>query len=339
MRSLITTVKPEISFINNGENGEASFQKELDFSSFLGGSYHWDKNTVGLDGELSFSNYESGAQVDRSWVSLTPYFKTRIDFLDLEAGVQANIYRTAANTTETQFAPIVKLGAPIFNNWRVEAGYSNVLVKNTLQDLLGVNYFLQDSLDLQTTIEKVPFWLNVSGTPFSNLELTAGVKVKNVENALYTIPLDSDSSRFGLRYDQDQLNVLEFAVGLKYRLGPDFETTLDFLVRDNNPGSEIEAWYRATTELRLGISKTWNKLTVSTQLAWISGLRGPNPMIPSESIRLDDILDWSIEATYRFNEKWTGFLQIHNILNSDNAAFLNYPTRGISFKAGVVYNF
>jgi outer membrane receptor protein involved in Fe transport len=56
-------------------------------------------------------------------------------------------------------------------------------------------------------------------------------------------------------------------------------------------------------------------------------------------VELAPYFDLNIGAEYRFNERFTSFVTLNNLLNSKYPRFLNYPVFGIQLFAGISYSF
>lgn len=330
-------ISPEISLVTNTVNGGESIGQEFNFELPGSISYTVDRvNSLGLDLETSITRYESNLKVNRSRVSATPWYKTYVGPLDLKLGLQINGLTDSLENSFTQIGAIMTVGLPLFDSWRLEGGISNTVDENRLFDLYPENYYLDDSLSLQYSITKTPFWAKVGGTVLSNFRLGAGVKIDDIDNAQYFVPSISDTARFALVYDQGELSIFKYYVEATYLLDQSLSATFRYSIFENSSGVQAEAWYRPKSTLSFQIQSQLGRLSLGSSADIVQGLVAPSgPDLGT--ITLDEIIDINFRADYRFTEQLAVFTQFENIINQSNEYFLNYPTRKITFKIGLRY--
>ena len=330
-------ITPQFSYVDAGENGSSSFANETDFDLNSAVDYRIDANNqVGLEFTGLFSTYESGASQNRSVLSFEPWYRTRVKVIDFKVGFQANAISDSSSST--QVGAIMELGIPLGGSWKIEGGIDNRIRFNRMLDLYQQNLYLDDSLSLQTSVVKVPFYGRVRGTVLPNLEVVAGVEIRDIENAHYFKPSLVDSSRFLLTYDSASLNVFTYRASLSYTLDPSLQLKAGFRFFDYSPGSEAEAWYRPTSVFSLEGRKRMGKWLLTGRLKVVDGITAPSP-VTSEPVALKGFSDLSLKVDYRLGEQAAVYLQAENILNRSYAYYLNYPTRRMAFKAGFRYRF
>ena len=191
---------------------------------------------------------------------------------------------------------------------------------------------------MRTSVEKVLFYGVVKGAILPNLEVEAGVEIRDIENAIYFEPSLIDSSRFTMDYDTAELSVFKYHVGLNYHVNESFELKAGFSYFDYTPGSEAEAWNRPTSVFDLSGIKRFDKWLLTTRLKVVNGIISPSP-VDFQPVDLKGFADLSLKVDYRINEQSAVFLQGENLFNQSYAYFLNYPTRRIAIKAGFRYRF
>lgn len=332
-------IAPNLSFVSSAEVGKSAFANESNFHIDAGADYSVDqKNRVGLDFSGLTSNYESGASLQRSLFSFEPWYRTKINTLDFKIGLQANAINDTDTASQTQVGAVMELRVPIGGSWSITGGIDNRINFNRLLDLYPQNPFLEDSLLLRTSIEKVPFYGIVKGAILPNLEVEAGVEIQDIEHAIYFEPSLIDSSRFTLDYDTAELNAFKYHIGLNYHVDESFELKAGFSFFEYSPGSEVEAWNRPTSVLDLSGIKRFNKWLLTTRLKLVNGIVAPSP-VDFQPVNLKGFADLSLKMDYRLNEQSAVFLQGENLISQSYAYFLNYQTRRIAIKAGFRYRF
>lgn len=330
-------IDPGFSWVTAGENGRPAFAKELNFDLASGFDYKVDpSNQVGFDFSGLFSDYESGASLSRSVLSFEPWYKTQVKVIDFKVGLQANAINDTTSTT--QVGAVMSLGIPLANSWKIEGGIDNRVQFNRLLDLYPSNIFLDDSLELQTSVVKVPFYGKVMGNILPNLEVQAGVEIQDIEKAHYFKPSPIDSSRFTLAYDTAELNVFKYHIELAYLLDPSLEVKAGFHFYDFSPGSEVQAWYRPSSIFNLEARKLWGKWLLTGRLKVVNGIFAPDP-VSFEPIELEGFSDLSVKIDYRLAERAAIFAQGENLFNRSYEYYLNYPSRKMAIKLGFRYRF
>lgn len=328
---------PRVSFVGSAVTGNSSFASEFNLDIDAGLDYSMDQtNQVGFDFQTLVNAYESGLSQDRSVYSFEPWYRTKVKTIDFKIGLQANAINDSIN--KSQVGATMHLSVPFANVWRIEGGLDNRIRFNRLLDLYPQNPYLEDSLTLRTSVVKVPFYATIKGTVLPNLEVSAGVEIQDIENAVYFEPSLVDSARFMVDYDTAELNIFKYHFGIDYILDQSFEVRAAFSVFEYSPGSEAEAWYRPKNIFDLTAIKRFDKWLLTTRLKVVNGILAPAPE-DTRIIELDGFSDLSIKVDYRINDQSAVFLQGDNLLNQSYAYFLNYQTRGLAVKGGFRYRF
>ncbi len=332
-------LKPQLSFVSSVASGQSAFAKENNFDLAAGADYSVDQtNRVGLDFRALTSTYESGSSLKRSILSFEPWYRTKVSIIDFKVGLQANAINDTDTASQTQVGAVMELRVPFGGSWRIEGGIDNRIRFNRLLDLYPQNPYLEDSLSLQTSVVKVPFYGTIKGAILPNLEVEAGVEIQDIENAVYFEPSLIDSSRFVLDFDTAELNVFKYHFGVNYHFDESFEVKADFNVYEYSPGSEVEAWYRPSSVLNFSAIKRFDKWLFTTRLKVVNGLIAPSP-VDLQPVTMKGFADLSLKVDYRINEQSAVFLQAENLFNQSYEYFLNYPTRRLAIKAGFRYRF
>jgi len=54
---------------------------------------------------------------------------------------------------------------------------------------------------------------------------------------------------------------------------------------------------------------------------------------------LNTLFDVNLGGQYEITDKFSGFLNINNILNNERERFNNYPSVGLNFLAGIILKY
>jgi outer membrane cobalamin receptor len=63
------------------------------------------------------------------------------------------------------------------------------------------------------------------------------------------------------------------------------------------------------------------------------------PSALSEIEIIDSFVDVNLNGGYHFNDKFSAFLKLNNILNTDYQRFANFNTQGFQILGGIAYKF
>ncbi len=339
-REVIFVVAPRYDQLNNVAKDAPDIASETNLAFPANLTWNVDSvNQVGFDLVPQLSTYSTGdLEISRSLVSLSPWYSTAISVVKFRLGLQVNFVSDSSNVSNTQVGAVMSFQLPLGGTWVVDGGIDNRIKQNRLVDLYQDNWWLEDSLTLRSSIEKVPLWATVQGYPFPNVHMFASARIQDIEDALYYRPSETDSSRFTAVYEQDELGVFELKAGATVILKDDFTASANFAFFDYQPGSEIEAWYRPTSTLDISFTKGWNGLTWQTSLKLVNGLKAPSPSDGS-IVDLSPITDLSMRWDYKVTESLSAFATFDNLLNQSYEYYLNYPSRRMTVKGGIRFRF
>ncbi len=331
------SIQPKLDFISNVENQGERFGQELNFGVVADFTHRFnDKNAFQLHSSNQLSNYDlvDGA---RTRFTLQPEYRTAISVIDITLGFQLNFVDDIVRNAYSQIGAVMSLELPLAENWKLKAGIGNELQQNRLLDLHLQNQFLFDSLELRSTIVKIPFHARIQGSVTRALTVFGGMNIQDQEYALYFVPAESDSSRFQLRYDEGDLSIFEYVFGFVLEPDPSFHVSASFSVFENGAGSEAEAWYRPTSSLSVNLSKQFGAFSFSANADLIGGLQAPT--MDENAVALQRIIDTGVFMSYTLNEQFVIFTNWRNLLNRKFEHYLNYPSRTLEAKVGLSYKF
>ncbi|MEM9329426.1 MAG: hypothetical protein AAGA85_27445 [Bacteroidota bacterium] len=339
-REVLFTFSPRFDQVDNNATDAPKIASESNVSLPVNLTWNVDStNQVGFDAVPQFSSYTSGGiELNRSLVSISPWYSTSISVVKFRLGLQLNFVNDSTDQSTSQIGAVMSFQLPLGGTWLLDGGIDNRIHQNRLMDLYPGNLYLEDSLSLRSSIERVPLWAIFQGYPLPNVHFMVQARIQDVEDALYYTPSANDSSRFDATYELDELGIFELKSKVTMILQKDFTASASFAFYDYQPGTEIEAWYRPSMTLELGFTKRWEKLVWQTNFKLIDGLKAPSPRDGSV-IDLDLISDLATRVDYRVSDSLSAFVTFDNILNQSYEYYLNYPSRGLTVKGGIRYRF
>jgi len=156
------------------------------------------------------------------------------------------------------------------------------------------------------------------------------------------------SHRFALVYDDVQ--EIRAQGKIHYQLLDQLKVQAEMVYRHFTMATESRAWYRPNWEGR--VSGTYcfdNRLDATLSLLYIgpqwarfdypAGMPGYNPAQPYSEYRLKGIVDAGLELNYHYTQKLGAYITAQNMAGTRYQRWLQYPTMGFNFLAGIRMKF
>jgi hypothetical protein len=328
-------VDGRFGFLN--QVAEETFNKESTVSISGVGGYDIQSNLqVRLRSRFTNAAAESGASdIDRSFLTLNPYLKWQKSNFDIKAGLLyfgiANPDREGSSYLTTDIK--VNYGLKNFN---IYAGLDGQLQENTLAQVTEKNFFLNDSLNLQSTVNTLRFYGGISGFLLQGLYYDVKASYSNWDNPYFFLNDSLDNSRFNLVYDSNMQQVsVEGAMG--YRLSRNTDLRFEVAVFEYITEDQAEAWHLPTFRTKIeGKQRFLEDFVFTASLLSLSGIKSFS-FDNQEVTNISSILDLSFQLSYSINQQGNVFLAFENALNRANGLYQNYPVRPSMLSLGLSY--
>lgn len=270
-----------------------------------------------------------------------PGFLFKTNQYSLNVGINASI--EAAENDYIHFFPIIKGQIAVAESvLSIFGELSGGQKRNNLKDLYEENPFINTSLPLKFTTEKVKVKGGIKGNVASVLSFTIGGAFSETENSPFFVTDTTNilHNRFTLSYhDMTHTRVFaDFAV--------EASENLSFMLRGNfnyyDLDTEKHAWHKPMFDGHLitkynlvdkiflngeifGQSKTYAKVFDSEGEV--------------EAAEIKAFLDANIGIEYRYTQRVSAFLNVMNLTASRYYRWFNYPTQRFHILAGLTYAF
>lgn len=295
-------------------------------------------------------------------VSANPFYTfTWLDFT-VRAGIKGTISLDAENSANNLFIyPDVEITYPLLKDYTtIFVGATGNLITNSYQDLVTTNPYFSPTLFITQTHEKYNVFGGLKGKLSPNISFRLKGTYKTEEDKLLFIRNNSKS---------DGTNTISNSVDLEgYEYGNSFSAVYDDITTLTIFG-EIEM--DITKRLSAGFNGQFHKYTITNQAeawnlptlqanifakyktnAWYAGMdaffigerkdktyNGTYPSSTSEAATLDAYIDVNLHGGYHFNDKFSVFLKLNNVLNTEYQRFSNFTTQGFQVLGGLTYKF
>ncbi len=344
-----------LGFVSNTDNEDLYYQFNVSFDH-LADHYETSESQVGFDLETRFtlsellelglnsdlylSKINSTGSISRNFFRLNPTFKTTIDPLEIEAGLNL-VYEddTLFNANKVHFYPVAKATYHISEDVKVYAGLGGDVERVSLQHLSRENPFIATGVPVFNTNKTLEFYGALEGKIFSTLAFKGGFSVGNYKNMYYYVNSQADSAQFDILYDNGNTSLFNLFAELGVSKSEVFNLVFRTDYYGYDPDDLEEAWHKPKFGLSLlGTYNLYNKLLFGLELASLGGIKGYNQQSDRQE-SLDPMIDLNFKTEYLFSDRASLFLNFNNILGNNNERYLNYPSRKFMFMAGLTYSF
>lgn len=242
----------------------------------------------------------------------------------------------------------------------VYTGISGDLKTNTYKKFTEVNPYVSPTLFITQTSEKYNAFLGFNGVINNDLSFNLSASYKEEQDKPFFIRNNSKSdgtnnfingvalkgfeygNSFNLVYD-DVKTTSVFAE-LEYDLTKKITLTSNFQFDSFTMNSQFDAWNLPTIQGALIAKYKSNKWYATTNIFYVGKRKdvlysstSPSPINAIQT--LDAFVDVNLNGGYHFNDKFSAFLRLNNVLNSDYQRFANFNVQGFQVLGGVTYKF
>lgn len=330
---------PFLSTTNQKIAPNSEFNKENIFGTSGAFAYAIDDAYVtGIVMDATSGQYKSGINYNRSLINLNPWVTYKKDNIQVNAGFLISAGKVAEES-KTGFYPKIRVDYELTDKWVVYGALSGGQSWYDLNSLLDEHEFLDDSLTLTLMENSIRFGGGLKGNPVKNLLFEASLNYSSVNGMPFYTSSSSDSSRYTLSYDTDDVGIVSLKSTLSFM--PTATSTYGAELQLN--GYSVEAldkpWHQPTYVFKAFTSHNIKeKLIVSAYLTSIGGIRAP-ANVDFGYVKLAGFTDVGIGAKYLITKQASAFIDVNNLLNNEYERYLGYPTRGLAFKIGGQYRF
>ncbi len=282
-----------------------------------------------------------------------PYGKLRFSGHDFSLGLRVNAfnefnYGNAEIEMAAQWVPTVHAKFNLIDNlFAIEFGMDGNAEYATMQTLAKNNPFISSFDSLQnpyyTTQLYRNYYLELHTALSKTLDFSLKgelISYKNLLNfdilkmtAFPGVPLGVlpfPSPFFEPTY-QD-INRFLLQADLNYHL--DEKISVSAMGRLNSYDDDIlyKPKYEANLQARYSMQ---NKIILKTQLYFATGVEYQDYSF--QTLEFQPTIDWSLGAEYRYDRRWSAFLELNNILNRIHYDWYNYRTYRMKFMVGITF--
>ena len=316
-----------------------------------------------LQGEFKndYSNSNS-LKYGTSTININPQYKIEYEGFSIKTGLKLIASFDSENSANNFFIlPDIFVEGPIMDNYlNIYGGFTGDLHTNSYKNFTEENPYVSPTLFITQTLEKSNLFFGLKGLIIDDLSFNVKASFKSEEDKPLFIRNNSKSDGTNTAFNSMDLNGYEY--------GNSFNVSYDD-VKTNSLFTELE--YEYSKNLSFGLQgiynnyklknaeEAWNLPSVEGSISakykatkWFAGAniffvserkdalysnQYPASLSGTESI--NSFADVNLNGGYHFNDKFSAFLKLNNVLNTKYQRFANFNTQGAQILGGLTYKF
>ncbi|RMG29513.1 MAG: hypothetical protein D6730_03780 [Bacteroidetes bacterium] len=305
-----------------------------------GGFYITEDFSLDVKAEINLISGKIGSQkLNRSFLGFAPALVYESQGFQAKLGFAWNRFKKKVDSTAfSNLGPNIEASFALFpEELSVIAGVTSGMTNNHYYDMIFENPYLNDTVDIKPTIEKLNIYGGIKGNVGQRIDYTAKVYYKRVQNPLiYFTPVGG--AYFAAMYDS-LMTVVGVHAEVNYDLSHDLKIggALNF---NNYKTSTVEKNFHAPPlRIDANVEYVWNK-----KLTLIGNMNvySQTPVSQFQDGNIFDrstFVNLSLSADYRVIDRFSVYLRADNILNGNYQRWYNYPERPLVFGGGLTFIF
>ena len=344
--NLNTTLDIPIDFISNRLN---NLKVNTDFE-FLSGNF---KNNYASQNEINYSLFS---------IRLNPEYNTVLNDYSLKLGLKtAGSFDIENKVNQILLYPDIKIQKSIIKDYlNIYSGVNGDLHTNTYKNFTENNPFVSPTLFITQTSEKYNTFLGFNGKLNHDISFNISGSYKEEEDKPLFVSNNSKSNGTSNSYNGNALNGYEY--GNSFNVVYDDIKTISFfgeieydLTKQIVLGANIqfdnfttknqeEAWNLPSLQTSIIGKFKSNKWFATTNIFYVSERKDLNfsntyPSTNYTILNLPSFIDINVNGGYHFNDKFSAFLKLNNLLNNQYERFSNFNVQGLQVLGGISYKF
>ena len=255
---------------------------------------------------------------------------------------------------KTRLFPLLKVDFKPTDFLHVFAGLGGETYFNSYNQYTSENNWLDPRLapSLQNTTQTSNIYGGIKGSNERNLDFELKFGYSEYNNLAMFLNSTSDPSHFEMIYANTKVEksakVFNMSGQVNYQtfdkvlsiLKYDFNTYQDIVYDQADLSTIDKPIHRPMMNLSFTNSITFkDKIIVSPDLFYISGLYSFEKSLTPKAEPLDDIIDLNLKVNYLITKKFNISVSANNLLGKNYQRYLNYTSQGLNYTVGVAYSF
>jgi hypothetical protein len=317
---------------------------------FLNGSFERDYQNLN---ELNYSIFTA---------NINPEYNTTFSGFALKLGTKLFAsFDTENSANHFLIYPDIKIQKTIIKEQlNVYAGVFGDFHTNTYRSFTTENPFVSPTQFITQTAEKYNAFIGFNGVLNKDLSFNISANIKEEEDKALFVRNNSKSNgvtntvngtelkgfeygnSFSLFYDDVKTTSLFAELAYDFNKNLEVSTNIQF---DNfNMTTLTEAWNLPTLQTTVSAKYTTNKWFATTNIFYVGERKDVlYSSVSASNLRgvqtLNSFVDVNLNGGYHFNDKFSAFLKLNNVLNTEYQRFANFNVQGFQVLGGITYKF
>jgi len=345
----------------------AKFNARLDLPlDFLG----YNINDINLETSIEFLNGEfknnyantNTIKYATTTFNINPQYKMDFKGFSIKTGLKLIASLDSENSANNFFIlPDVFIEGPLMEEYlNVYAGFTGDLHTNTYKNFTEENPYVSPTLFITQTLEKSNLFLGFKGLIIDDLSFNVKASFKSEEDKPLFVRNNSKSdgsnntysgivlkgyeygNSFDVYYDDVKTNT--FFTELEYDYSKNLSFGFQGIYNVYNLKNAAEAWNLPSVEGSISAKYKTNKWFAAVNIFHVNQRKDTfySNQYPTTQDGVETVASFSdlnLNGGYHFNDKFSAFLKLNNILNTDYQRFANFDTQGFQILGGLTYKF
>lgn len=361
IRRIYHAVSVQTGIKNNNLKSDVDYQLQINSVFFFDGEGNNENDFVldgGFDYQMSddwnvtfdaqayitqFKNDADEESLLRNLLVFRPAVSYRLNKLLIKGGLNF-IYDSdsMAYANGIYLFPDIEASYPLLRGLEVKAGFKGDIERNNYRQFAYENPFIAHRQVLLNTVAPVKLYAEFKGSVGNVFGAKAGASLTNYRNMHFYIQGLDNPAAFAIIYDTARVTVANVygEIDLKPLEGLHMNLKANYYAYEM--GALDNHYHRPAYDVlllsRYNISQ---KIIVKNNLWMVGGI----PVVDmyrggfGQEIVLDPFVRWDVGLEYLFQQRFSVFFDMNNILNQNYERWVHYPSRGMHFRLGLSYHF
>lgn len=364
--SFFSSSKLSISnFSDAFESNEILVNFDADFA-FMLGLFKRDMKDLTLNVGLEYLNgsftkeYITGNEVNYSIFTthIHPIFEDT--FGDLSVRVGTKVFASMDMENEINnflIYPDIKIETAIIKeNLNVFVGADGGLTTNTFRSFVDLNPFVAPSLAITQTSQAYNAFAGFKGLINNSFSFNVSAHLIQEDDKPLFIRNNSKFNgsnqntllgyEFGNSFQvvYDDVKTFRFIADMNYDINQNLTLGVNTQFDNFTVTNQSEAWNLPSIQACFFGRYSAKKWYASTQFFYVGDRNevtysSIHPSSPTDIDIVDGFIDLNLNGGYHFNDRFSVFIRMNNILNSDYQIFSNFNVQGLQILAGITHKF
>jgi len=293
---------------------------------------------------------------------INPEYNTTFSGFALKLGTKLFAsFDTENSVNHFLIYPDIKIQKTIIKEQlNVYAGVFGDFKTNTYRNFTTENPFISPTQFITQTAEKYNAFIGFNGVIHKDLSFNISANIKEEEDKALFVRNNSKSNgvtnsvngtelkgfeygnSFSVFYDDVKTTSLFAELAYDFSKNLELSTNIQF---DNFKMTTLtEAWNLPTVQTTVSAKYTTNKWFATTNIFYVGERKdvlysSVSPSSLGGVQTLNSFVDVNLNGGYHFNDKFSAFLKVNNVLNTDYQRFANFNVQGFQILGGITYKF